>query len=201
MKEIISPVIGFKVLEAPDGTPKRLDVRLDQNGLEMRMLKGVCTEKITYSLDQVSSFAEKEKLILNLNGDQYVLQTKKPERIIAKIDAARAKAKEKAEKARAKAAKPRCVVCNKTCKQCGGNVCPTHSNYVNGATYCHRCLVLCPKCKSAQISAHKGGFETGSAVLGWALGSVVLGALLGTLGMNRVELVCHTCGHRWAPRV
>lgn len=100
----------------------------------------------------------------------------------------------------------KCAVCGKdqanaTCAQCGGAVCPSHSHYINGTTYCQRCLSLCPKCKSPQITAHKGGFDTGGAVAGWLLGGPIIGGLIGLSAMNDVNMFCHSCGHRWRPRL
>jgi len=99
-----------------------------------------------------------------------------------------------------------CVVCGKnqanaTCVQCGGKVCPSHSNYVNGSTYCQKCLVLCPRCKSHHVSAHKGGFDTGGSIAGWALGGPIIGGLIGLTGMNDIGLYCHACGHKWKPKI
>lgn len=206
MKEVFGPVTGFKILEGPEGSPKRLELKIDISGIEQSILKGFRTERTSHPFDQVNAIAENSNLVLTLSGKRYILQTKNPGRLITKIDEFKTKAQKNKTTHTFKGTGMRCIVCgneqaNSTCKQCGGKVCPSHSNYVNGVNYCHSCLVLCPRCKSIHLSSHKGGFKTGSAVLGWAFGGVIIGALLGTIGMNDVELFCHTCGHKWRPTI
>jgi len=206
MKKVFGPLTGFKILKGPEGAPSHLDLKIDTSGIEQITVKFPRIIKTLHSFDKVDAEAVNGRLILTLSGQRYVLQAKAPEKLIKKIDELRNKRGTISNKQVdfPKGTGMTCVVCgrnqaNATCKQCGSKVCPLHSNYVNGVTYCQRCLVLCPKCKSAQISAHKGGFKAGSAVLGWALGGVVLGALLGTTSMNNIKLFCHNCGHKWTP--
>jgi hypothetical protein len=216
MKEVFGPIVGFKIIEGPEGAPNRLDLKIDTSGIEQITIDSSRFfsrfKKDFHPFDSIQAeVVGSNMLLLILSGQRYILQAKKPELYINKIEQVKKKALEKKTSKR-KAIKTRkgtgvrCVVCgreqaNATCKQCGGKVCPSHSNYVGGATYCHRCMIICPKCKSPQVSAHKGGFKTGQAVLGWALGGVVLGALLGMSDMGSMELFCHSCGNRWKPSV
>ena len=58
--------------------------------------------------------------------------------------------------------------------------------------------IVCPKCKSNQISANKEGFGgTKTAVTTLMTGGV--GLLAGLVGMNDVTLTCLKCGHHWKP--
>ena len=58
--------------------------------------------------------------------------------------------------------------------------------------------ILCPKCKSNQISANKEGYGgTKTAVTTLMTGGV--GLLAGLVGMNDVTLTCLKCGHHWKP--
>ena len=197
MREVFGPVIGFKVLTGPGGSPNRLDLQIDVSGIHETTIDGLRTKRMLHPFSEVEAKAGNGELVLTLSGQRYVLQAKNPEKLIKKLDMFKNK-----PAPIKKGTGERCVVCgrnqaNATCKQCGGKVCPVHSSYVNGATYCHRCDA-CPRCKSAGVGS-QGRFKTGQAVLGWALGGVVLGALFGAMDMGTMELYCHTCGHTWRP--
>jgi len=216
MKEVFGPITGFKIIEGPEDAPKRLDLKIDTSGIEQITIVFPRIKKVTHSFEHVQAkVVGNDKLLLVLSDQRYIVQAKNPERYIKKIDGVTEKVKKKIPKTKTikvktvinrKGTGVQCVVCgreqaNATCKQCGGKVCPSHSNYVGGATYCHRCMIICPKCKSPQVSAHKSGFKAGQAILGWALGGILLGALLGTSDMGDIELFCHSCGNRWKPSV
>lgn len=99
-----------------------------------------------------------------------------------------------------------CSIClrpqaNSTCTQCGKPVCPSHNHYINGRTYCMRCKVLCPRCKSELVQAVRPGPSTGRVLGGTILGGVTLGALVALADANRVEYICLACGNRWQPRI
>lgn len=58
--------------------------------------------------------------------------------------------------------------------------------------------VLCPKCGSNQITAHKKGFSGKKAVAGAVLTGGV-GLLAGTIGSNKIKITCLACGHTFNP--
>ncbi|HSZ86945.1 MAG TPA: hypothetical protein VK787_13005 [Puia sp.] len=58
--------------------------------------------------------------------------------------------------------------------------------------------VLCPKCGSNQISAHKKGFSGKKAVAGAVLTGGV-GLLAGTIGSNKIKITCLACGYAFNP--
>ena len=100
----------------------------------------------------------------------------------------------------------KCSIChqpqaNATCAQCGQPVCPSHSNYINGKTYCIRCKIVCPKCRSEMVTLQKKGFNAAAALGGYLVGGILLGGLMGASDMDTPELVCMACGHRWRPRL
>lgn len=86
MKEVFGPIIGFKILEGPEGAPKRLDTKIDAKGIEVLILNGFRWERTIYPFEQIESAVEDGNFILILNGTRYVLQAKKPEHLVAKIE-------------------------------------------------------------------------------------------------------------------
>lgn len=61
-------------------------------------------------------------------------------------------------------------------------------------------VVRCPKCKGAQITAHKKGFGLGKAVVGTVTFGLLAGAGFGAVGKNKIYLSCMHCGHQWKPK-
>lgn len=58
--------------------------------------------------------------------------------------------------------------------------------------------IRCPKCHSTQIHVDKRGFSTGKAIAGGMLtGNVLIAAAAGSIGMNKIELTCLKCGHKF----
>lgn len=59
-------------------------------------------------------------------------------------------------------------------------------------------LIKCPKCASSQIHIDKRGFKTGRGIVGGLLtGNIIVAAAAGGIGMNKIELTCLKCGHRF----
>ncbi|MCL6101019.1 MAG: zinc ribbon domain-containing protein [Bacteroidetes bacterium] len=58
--------------------------------------------------------------------------------------------------------------------------------------------VVCPKCRSTQISSNKKGFSGTNAVAG-ALLTGGVGVLAGTIGSNKVKITCLKCGYVFNP--
>ena len=54
----------------------------------------------------------------------------------------------------------------------------------------------CPKCGSTSLSADRQGFGFGKAIIGQSLFGRA-GGLAGSLGSNKVRVVCLKCGHKW----
>ena len=58
--------------------------------------------------------------------------------------------------------------------------------------------IRCPKCHSSQISVNKKGFQTGKAIVGGIItGNILVAAAAGGIGMNKLELTCLKCGHKF----
>src|SRR3954469_25188334 len=58
--------------------------------------------------------------------------------------------------------------------------------------------VVCPKCKSTQLSANKKGFSCKKAVVGAALTGGI-GLLAGTMGSNKIIITGLSCGNQFKP--
>jgi hypothetical protein len=58
-------------------------------------------------------------------------------------------------------------------------------------------LIKCPRCGSTQLTSSKKGFSAGKAAAGFFLTGGV-GLLAGTLGMNKVQVTCLSCGNEFA---
>ena len=58
--------------------------------------------------------------------------------------------------------------------------------------------ILCPKCGSNQLTAHKKGFSGKKAVAG-AILTGGIGLLAGTIGSNKIIITCLNCGHQFKP--
>lgn len=58
--------------------------------------------------------------------------------------------------------------------------------------------ILCPKCYSNQITTSKKGFSGTKAVAG-AIATGGIGLLAGTIGSNKIEIICLSCGHKFKP--
>lgn len=58
--------------------------------------------------------------------------------------------------------------------------------------------VKCPKCRSAQVTANKKGFNIGQALVGGVF-TAGIGIAAGFWGSNEIRLNCLRCGHRWKP--
>ncbi len=58
--------------------------------------------------------------------------------------------------------------------------------------------ILCPKCRSNQLTANKKGFSGKKAVAG-AILTGGIGILAGTIGSNKVRITCLACGHVFKP--
>jgi tellurium resistance protein TerD len=56
--------------------------------------------------------------------------------------------------------------------------------------------VVCPACRSSQITASKSGFGLGKAVVGGVLLGGV-GLLGGFVGSRKILVTCLKCGHSW----
>ena len=60
--------------------------------------------------------------------------------------------------------------------------------------------IKCPKCYSTQIHADKRGFKTGRAIAGGLItGNILVTMASGGIGMNKIELTCLKCGHKFKP--
>lgn len=58
--------------------------------------------------------------------------------------------------------------------------------------------IKCPKCGSSQIHVDKRGFKAGRAIAGGLLtGNILAAAACGGIGMNKIELTCIKCGHKF----
>lgn len=58
--------------------------------------------------------------------------------------------------------------------------------------------VRCPKCGSNQLTANKKGFSGGKAVAGAVLTGGI-GLLAGTIGSNKINITCLSCGKQFMP--
>jgi len=58
--------------------------------------------------------------------------------------------------------------------------------------------VICPKCRSNQITAQKQGFGLGKAAVGGILTGGI-GLLAGFIGSRKIYITCLNCGHKWNP--
>jgi len=58
--------------------------------------------------------------------------------------------------------------------------------------------IACPKCGSDQLYAGKKGFSGKKAVAGAVLTGGI-GLLAGTIGSNKIVLICLNCSHQWRP--
>lgn len=58
--------------------------------------------------------------------------------------------------------------------------------------------IVCPRCKSTQITANKKGFSGKKAVIGGLLTGGI-GILAGTLGSNKIKITCLNCGMIFKP--
>ena len=58
--------------------------------------------------------------------------------------------------------------------------------------------IRCPKCKSTNLSSGKKGFS-GQKAVGGALLTGGIGLLAGTIGSNKVQLWCLSCGNKFKP--
>ncbi len=59
-------------------------------------------------------------------------------------------------------------------------------------------LLMCPKCRSTQLTDGKKGFSAGKAVAGAVLTGGV-GILAGAIGSNKTVITCLNCGHKFKP--
>lgn len=59
-------------------------------------------------------------------------------------------------------------------------------------------VACCPKCGSTSLSASKKGFSLGKAAAGAFVAGPV-GLVGGTLGANKLEVICLNCGHKFRP--
>lgn len=58
--------------------------------------------------------------------------------------------------------------------------------------------IQCPKCYSKQIHVDKRGFKAGRAIAGGLItGNILAAAVSGGIGMNKIELTCLKCGHKF----
>lgn len=58
--------------------------------------------------------------------------------------------------------------------------------------------IRCPKCYSSQIYVDKRGFKAGRAVAGGLLtGNMIAAVAAGGIGMDKIELTCLKCGHKF----
>lgn len=58
--------------------------------------------------------------------------------------------------------------------------------------------VLCTKCGSSQLTAHKQGFS-GKKAVGGAILTGGIGLLAGTIGSNKILITCLSCGNTFRP--
>ena len=58
--------------------------------------------------------------------------------------------------------------------------------------------IQCPKCKSINVIGGKKGFS-GTQAVGGAILTGGIGILAGTIGSNKVELSCLSCGNKFKP--
>jgi|AntRauTorckE5430_2_1112549.scaffolds.fasta_scaffold02072_1 predicted RNA-binding Zn-ribbon protein involved in translation (DUF1610 family) len=58
--------------------------------------------------------------------------------------------------------------------------------------------IKCPKCKSINVIGGKKGFS-GTQAVGGAILTGGIGILAGTIGSNKVELSCLSCGNKFKP--
>lgn len=58
--------------------------------------------------------------------------------------------------------------------------------------------IRCPKCKSINVIGGKKGFS-GTQAVGGAIITGGIGILAGTIGSNKVELSCLSCGNKFKP--
>ena len=64
----------------------------------------------------------------------------------------------------------------------------------------HDKCIVCPKCKSAQITSNRKGFSVFKAAVGLMVTPVAapVGALFGMHGRNKIRISCLKCGHSWS---
>ena len=63
---------------------------------------------------------------------------------------------------------------------------------------CNDTTIRCPKCSSTELHIDKQGFKTGRAVAGWLLtGNILISLVAGGVGMNKIQITCLKCGHRF----
>lgn len=58
--------------------------------------------------------------------------------------------------------------------------------------------VHCPKCGSVSVTAQKRGFSVPNAIVG-AVFTLGIGALAGSIGKNKINITCLSCGHQFKP--
>lgn len=59
-------------------------------------------------------------------------------------------------------------------------------------------LIKCPECNSPEIHINKRGFKVGRAIVGGILtGNLFAATIAGGIGMNKIELTCSKCGHKF----
>lgn len=59
--------------------------------------------------------------------------------------------------------------------------------------------VVCPKCKSEQLTTNKKGYSAAKGVAGAVLTGGI-GLLAGLHGSSDIEVSCINCGHTWNPK-
>ena len=63
---------------------------------------------------------------------------------------------------------------------------------------CNDTTIRCPKCSSTELHIDKQGFKTGRAVAGGLLtGNILISLVAGGVGMNKIQITCLKCGHRF----
>lgn len=59
-------------------------------------------------------------------------------------------------------------------------------------------MIVCPQCKSDQITAGNKGFSTKKAIVGGILAGPI-GLAGGLLGSSQTMITCLNCGYKWKP--